>query len=286
MLGKPKAFLLSFEGLCFANDKDDFGFVEEAFNKNNIKILKVFSLPKIDRAFVVLSGSDLAGMEKLVSNELLSINKIVLFITSDECGEFDVERIHHPDIIIWKQYPYKRHGKYFKMPIGAPMTMKKDIPEYTSKTNEVFFAGQITHRRRRQLAKAIKNLKIDNYLATPGFMQGDPRSIYYSKMIASMVVPAPAGIASVDSFRFYEALEMLALPIGDTKTSRGKHFDFWEFLFDGKAPTPKTDDWNNLGDILSSIQSNYPDNMHQAVSWWIKYKRDFSNKIMEQINED
>jgi hypothetical protein len=286
MLDNPKAFLFSFKGLSFANAKDDFGFVEEAFNKKNIQILEVFSLPKTDRAFVVLSGSDLVGVEEAVSEELLSIRKVVLFITSDECGDFNVEKINHPNIIIWKQYPYKRHAKYFKMPIGVPMTMKNDIPQYTKKINEVFFAGQITHSRRRQLEKAIKNLGIKNYLATPGFMQGDPRSVYYSKMIASMVVPAPAGIASIDSFRFYEALEMLALPIADTKTSKGKHFDFWSFLFDGETPTPKTSNWHELGDILSSISSDYPGNMHQAVSWWIKYKRDFSNKIMEQINEE
>ena len=172
------------------------------------------------------------------------------------------------------------------MPIGAPKTMKNDIPEYTSKTNDIFFAGQITHSRRRQLARAIKKLGIDNYVPTPGFMQGDPRSIYYTKMMSSMVVPAPAGIACIDSFRFYEALEMLAMPIGDMRSSKGKHFDFWEFLFEGTAPIPKTKDWNELGDILSSTIEEYPNNMHRAVSWWIKYKRDFSNKIMEQINED
>lgn len=285
-LSSIKAFLLSVEDRPFASHKDDFGFVKEAFEKNEIQILEVLSLPKVEKAFVVLSGSDLVGLEEAISKELSNIKKIVLFITSDECGDFDTEKIDHPDIKIWKQYPYEKHKKYFKMPIGAPMTMKKDIPEYSEKEETVFFAGQVTHQRRSELYKAIKDLGTDNYLKTNGFMQGDHRSIYYKKMSMAKIVPAPAGNASIDSFRFYEAIEMLAMPIGDIKSAVGDRFDIWKFIFNNHGPFPKTQNWNRLGVIVSEVLKEYPNNMHQVVAWWIKYKRDFSNIIMEQINEN
>lgn len=281
-----KAFLLSVEDRPFASHKDDFGFVKEAFDKKGIEILEVLSLPRREKAFVVLSGSDLLGLEDQISKELLNIKKIVLFITSDECGDFDTDRISHPNIKIWKQYPYEKHEKYFKMPIGVPMTMKNDVPEYTNKEEEVFFAGQVTHPRRQELYKAINNLGIKNYLKTDGFMQGDPRNTYYKKMSKAKIVPAPAGFASIDSFRFYEAIELLAMPIGDVKSAKGQKFDIWSFMFQHHGPFPKTQNWNRLEKIISEILKDYPGNMHQVVSWWIKYKRDFANTIMEQINED
>jgi hypothetical protein len=284
-LSKIQAFLLTTKKLPPASHKDDFGFVKEALEKNNIEILEVTRLPRRSKAFVVISGSDLAGKEKFISNKLTVIKKIVMFITSDEAGAFDADKIDHPDIKIWRQYPYKKDSKFFKMALGAPMTMKSDIPKYAEKEKDIFFAGQITHQRRQELAETIESMGIKDYVPTPGFMQGDPRRTYYQKMCRARVVPAPAGHPCIDSFRFYEALEMLAMPIGDTKDSNGVEFDIWNYIFKSKLPFPRTKDWSELPEILEKILSDYPNNMHQAVAWWIKYKRDFANKIMEQINE-
>lgn len=282
-LSSERAFLYGIEGYPLANHKNDFGFVSEAFTKNNIVPEEVHSLPRIDKAFVVVSGSDMHGSESTVSKELRKINRVVLFITSDECGLFNVDKINHPNIKIWVQSPYPKHEKYFKMPIGAPLMLKNNLPEYTEKTSDIFFAGQITHQRRQELGKAIGYLNNVDYVPTAGFMQGDTPDVYYSKMTKSKIVPAPAGNVTIDSFRFYEALEMLTLPIGDIKDSSGNDFDFWDYTFGEEVPVPKTDNWYLLLDIAVRSIENYPANMHKAVSWWIKYKRDFANEIMEQI---
>jgi hypothetical protein len=284
-LSSNQAFLYSFGDRPFPDHKNDFGFVYEAFVKNDIEPVEVTSLPVTERAFVVIAGSDLHGLEDEVSNELNNISKLVLFITSDECGLFDLDKIVHPDIKIWVQSPYPKHEKYLKMPIGAPLMLKKYAPEYSEKKSDIFFAGQITHQRRRQLARAIKYLNNVDYVPTAGFMQGDAPDVYYTKMSKAKFVPAPAGNVTIDSFRFYEALEMLCLPIGDVKDSSGHDFDFWDYTFGEPVPVPKTNNWNMLLDILVTETDNYPANMHKAVAWWIRYKRDFTNKIMEQINE-
>jgi hypothetical protein len=284
-LSKEFAFLYTIEGHGFSNHKDDFGLIKETFDRNNIVPIETLSLPKTEKAFVVIPGSDLVGSERLVSEELKNIKKVILFITSDEAGQFDVDKIEHPNIKIWVQSPYKKHEKYFKMPIGAPMSFKKITPEYTVKTSDIFFAGQITHQRRQELNKAISYLNNVDYVPTPGFMQGDPPELYYKKMSKAKIVPAPAGSVTIDSFRFYESLEMLALPIGDVKDSSGENFNFWDYTFSEIVPVPKTNNWFLLSYIVDNCLEDYPANMHKAVSWWIKYKRDFSNKIMEQINE-
>lgn len=284
-MSEIKAFLFTINKLPFASRKDDFGFVKEAFEKNNIEIVEIKHLPQEERAFVVISGSDLAGKEKKVSRELNKVSKLVLFITSDELGVFDIEKISHPDIKIWKQYPNENHFKFFRMPLGAPKTMHLDVPKYSQKKNDIFFAGQVTHPRRGELVEALNSMEVENYLGTKGFMQGEHRSVYYKKMSEARIVPAPAGHPSIDSFRFYEAIEMLAMPIGDLKDSQDRYFDIWTSIFVKDVPFPTTDNWNDLPKIMQNILSKYPNNMHQLVAWWIKYKRDFANKIMEQINE-
>jgi hypothetical protein len=124
-------------------------------------------------------------------------------------------------------------------------------------------------------------MKNSLYKPTEGFAQGDPPNEYYQNMAASKVVPAPSGAAVIDNFRFFEALEMLALPIGDLKQANGKETNFYEYVYGKTIPVPLTHDWQQLGKIISEIMNDYPANMHKAVCWWIKYKRDFANKIME-----
>jgi hypothetical protein len=244
-------------------------------------------LPKCDRAFVVICGYENKRLINEVSAELKKIDRVVLFITGDERGLFRADKIKHRNIQIWIQSPYPdRHGQFNKMPIGCPSHMKNNLPNYVTKKNSAFFSGQITHCRREELAEAMPNISNALFNPTAGFTQGYGPKEYYKHIAESIVIPAPAGTATVDSFRFYEALEMLALPVGDLKNSFGTEHNFWDFTFEQSTPfIPKTNNWNELPGIIEKEVSDYPANMHRAVSWWIKYKRDFAYKIMEQINE-
>jgi hypothetical protein len=103
-------------------------------------------------------------------------------------------------------------------------------------------------------------------------------------LLESRVIPSPAGSDTIDSFRFYEALEMLGIPVGDLKNSKNEGQNFWDFTFEQNTPVPKTDNWNELQTIINDSLYDYPASMHRTVAWWIKYKRDFAYKIMEQLN--
>jgi hypothetical protein len=280
-----KAYLLAVDGKSFPDHKWDFGFVKEAFDKNKITYEEVTSLPKVDKAFVVICGFENRSLTEEVARELRKVQKVVLFVTADERGLFRADKIAHHNIDIWIQSPYPgRHDQFNKMPIGCPSHMKDNLPEYANKKNDVFFSGQITHDRRKQLAEVMPNIPNGLFNPTPGFTQGYEPKEYYKHILESKITPCPAGTSTIDSFRFYEALEMLSLPIGDNRSSSNEKYDYWDFVFEQNTPVPKTSNWYNLPEITKNVLYDYPADMHRAVSWWIKYKRDFAYKIMEQIN--
>jgi len=278
------AFLYSTKKEDSASDKWDYGLIKEIFNKNNINPIKTTSLPKVDRAFVVIPGPQNVDHEEEISKELNNIDRVVLFITGDESATFNVDKIVHNNIEIWIQYPHQKHEKYNKLPVGAPQHLTKNLPEYQDKSYDAFFAGQITHQRRQELSKIMPSIPNSFYEPTNGFAQGLKPKVYYDKMFLSKIVLCPSGAEVIDSFRFYEAIEMLCLPVGDKIDSKGKETNFYNFVFNEYFPIETTDNWKNIKKMIPELLNNYPNNMHQVVCWWIKYKRDLSIKIMEQIN--
>jgi hypothetical protein len=278
-----KAYIYSKNPLDSANGKWDYGLLKQTFERNKIDQVVVDTLPQEQRAFVVIPGKGNAGKEKDINNELNNINRVVLFITGDEENLFDVDQITHSNISIWVQYPTKKHQKYNKLPIGAPQHIKDNLPEYSEKPYTACFAGQITHRRRQQLANIMPDIKNSIYKPTDGFAKGLTAKEYYKDLFSAKIAPAPAGVVSVDSFRFFEAIEMLCMPIADLRDSNGNKNNFYHYVFDEVPIFPSTNNWAELPDIIKSILKEYPNNMHRVVAWWIKYKRNFAIKLMKEI---
>jgi len=284
MENSKTAYIYSVNPLDSANGKWDYGLLNEIFEKNNVDQIVVDNIPKADRAFVVIPGGGNAGKEKIISEQISNIDRVVLFITGDESGLFNVDSISHPNISIWIQYPQKKHSKYNRFFVGVPQHLKKDLPDYPQKIYDVFFSGQITHSRRRQLAEVMPSIPNSLYNPTRGFAQGYEPKEYYQNMSLSRIAPCPAGAVVVDSFRFFEAIELLCLPIGDLIDSQNNQFDFFQYVA-GINLIKKVSDWNTLPQILPEILNEYPNNMHQIVCWWIKYKRDLGIKIMGSLYE-
>jgi len=283
-MNQSNCYLYSFNKEDCAADKWDYGLLKEIFDNHNIEQIKVNSLPITDRAFVVIPGPQNIGHEKHISKELKNISRLVLFITGDEEGVFDIDRIDHPNAEIWIQYPHKKHEAYNKLPVGVPQHLKNNLPNYKTKTYDLFFAGQITHQRRQQLAEAIALVNNALYKPTDGFARGDKPIYYYDNLASSKIAACPAGAVVIDSFRLFEAIEMMSLPIVDFIDSSGLEDDFYQRLFNEAVPFYKTKDWNELPNLTLRLLEGYPNNMHTVVCWWIKYKRDFGIKLMRQIN--
>jgi hypothetical protein len=284
-MSQHKAYLYSINPLDSSDGKWDYGLIKEIFERNNVEQITVSELPYEDRAFVVVPGAGNAGKEKQINKELKKIGRVVLLITGDESARFNVDAIRHKNIKIWIHYPHKKHSRYNKFFIGAPQHLKENLPEYPEKKYDVFFSGQVTHDRRKELAEALNELPNAKINLTSGFAQGYSPKKYYEEMSKAKIAPAPAGFVVVDSFRFFEAIEMLCLPVGDLKTSSNEKFDFFSFVCPEGVPVEKISNWFLLKEILPDILDEYPNNMHRVVSWWIKYKRDLSFKLMSDINE-
>ena len=278
------AYLYSFDEKDCASDKWDYGLLKEIFDKYNIEQIKVNSLPDVDRAFVVVPGPQNLGHEEDVNKELQKIGRVVLFFTGDEEVRFDLSKINHPNIEIWIQTPHSQHKKYNKLPLGVPQHLKKSVPEYSNKQYDVYFGGQITHSRRKQLSDAMETFPNALFKPTAGFAQGDSPKDYYRNLASAKIAPAPSGAVVIESFRFYEALEMLCLPVVDALDPFNNPINYYDFVFEEKTPIKSIKNWHLLKNIVPELLNNYPENMHQAVSWWIKHKRDLGIKIMRQVN--
>ena len=284
-MNQPKAYLYSVKQEDCAADKWDYGLLKEFFNKNNIKPARVTTLPNVNKAFVVIPGPQNVDYEDQICEELNKIDRVVLFITGDESATFNINKIKHNNIEVWIQYPHRKHAQYNKLALGVPRDLHKNLPVNKDKVYDVFFSGQITHQRRQELATVMPDIPNSFYNPTTGFAEGLKPKDYYSKMVNSKIVPCPSGAMVVDSFRFYEAIEMLCLPIGDRLDSKMQNTNFFNFLFEEDHLIKTVEDWRSLPDLLPELLNNYPSQMHQIVCWWIKYKRDLFIELMRQINE-
>lgn len=283
-MNQHKCYLYSFNSNDCASDKWDYAILKEIFDKYNVEQIKVTSIPKTDKAFVVIPGPQNIGYEEYINEEIKNISRLVLFITGDEENRFDIEKINHTNTEIWVQYPSEKHKNLNKLPIGVPQHLKKIILEYPSKDYDVYFSGQITHARRQQIAKVMPTIPNSLFNPTAGFAQGEKPEDYYRFLSSAKIAPAPSGAATIDTFRFFESIEMLCLPIFDKVDARGVNKDFYGYLFGYEIPTVGVTDWSELRTLIPELLEQYPANMHKIVAWWIKYKRDLGIKIMRQVN--
>ncbi len=284
-MNKPKAYLYSVNPLDSADGKWDYELLRSTFERNGVEQLTVDSIPNEERCFVVIPGQGNAGKEAYISKQLQNSSRVVLFITGDESAKFNIDKIDHPNISIWVQYPHQKHKKYNKFFVGVPQHLKDNLPNYPTKEYDVYFGGQITHDRRKELGQAMESLPNAHYKPTAGFAQGQKPKDYYETLSKTKVAPCPAGAQVIDTFRFFESIEMLAMPIGDLIDSKGVEQDYFTFVYPNDLPIKKMNNWGKLNSVLPEILLEYPNNMHKIVSWWIKYKRDFSIEIMKDLHE-
>lgn len=238
-------------------------------------------------AAVIIPGAYQSEYIKEINSELAKYKWVLLFITSDEEGRFPIEKISHPNIKIWVQYPKQgRHDKYGKLPLGYTSETRKNLV-FTEKTQDVFYAGQKTHERRIMCSNALKEVrkKIGNTYTvdTFGFSQGLSPREYMENMCNTKVAPAPAGPVSADSFRVYEALEAGAVPIFDQISAAGDH-EYANYLF-GEVPFSTITNYESLPGYCEDILEKWPEIGNMVQAWWIKKKRDLLWQFISDIEK-
>lgn len=290
MHSKIAVYFLSLKKEVPNRDYWDMTIVEDIFNGSmwntgvEYDTYEVSRLEKKDRAIVVLPARHHKELESKVNDELKKLDHAVLFLMGDEEGDFRVEDIDHPSIHIWIQNPHPgRHDKYNKIGTGysphcKPVEFNKDLT--------VFFSGQITHSRRKEMIDAAQHYETGDEHSfinrTRGFTQGLEQAEYINYLSRSKVAPAPSGAVIPDSFRLYEALECMSIPIADEVNPTGTITEYWEWLFGEHVPFPLIKDWTSLTGYVNEALENWPNNMHQITAWWINKKRELAYKVAEQ----
>ena len=264
----------------------DYGILECL----NMDGKEVRTLPVLDSAVVVLPARSHAGYEDQLNAQLSGIKNVVLFLMGDEEAQFDVDKIKHDSINIWVQNPHMgKHDAYHKLGTGYTPQSQIILPNLKPINKRgVFFAGQITHQRREELQRVLKHYKNTmkgdvDFHPSAGFTQGLKPQEYYVGMVKAIVAPAPSGAVIPDSFRLFEALESMTIPIADQRCANGNVLEYWDWLFDGETPFYKVVDWNRLPSLVNEILANYPANLHRQTAWWLMWKRNFRNKVKDQL---
>lgn len=286
MVQTSKIIMINIEFLSFNEGSPASGYWDQAL------IEDIFAQPVFQRmtapgGAVVVIPAPYQGEHIEEINDWLSKYKwVVLVLTSDEEGRFPVEKISHPNIKIWVQYPKQgRHDQYGKLPLGYTTETRKHLL-YTTKFLDIFYSAQKTHERRVECSKELRSLpeKGPVYIQdTKGFSQGLLPGKYMAMMCDAKVAPAPAGPVSADSFRVYEALEAGAVPIFDEVSPAGDH-DYAHYLFDS-VPFATLTKYTDLPGYCNDLLNVWPENNNIVQAWWIKKKRDLMWQFVADIEK-
>lgn len=261
----------------------DMGLLEDLLKGFNT--IETSSLPEEKIAIVVIPARHHAKLFREINIELSKIKKVLLFLMGDEESEFPIKKIDHKNIKIWVQNPNPEiHDQYRKFGTGYPLNIHNCNPEEVpDKKYDWMFAGQITHSRRQEAAKAMRGMNNGILIETDGFTKGIEQSEYYEKMATAKVIPCPSGPQTPDTFRLFEALELGCVPIADSQTTSHNWSGFWEWLFDSPVPFPVISEYDQLPGYVGDSIKNYPQLNNTCQAWWICYKRQLKELILSDL---
>jgi hypothetical protein len=225
-------------------------------------------------------GRDIAWFNQ----QLRNFRRVIVFISSDERSKFTPLALKHRDMELWVMTPrpeidYPKDTTF----IGEGSAWRYndlDLVGAVDKDLWWFFAGQNFEDRRQDCIHILSGLPEGELLATPGFLQGLPRQEYLRKLASARVAPCPAGAATQDSFRLYEALELGCVPVVDEYRNDGGGKGYWEML--EASPILRVYDWDEFPDLLKTIRRTWPMPAVKAHAWWHAKRRELSRKFIQQ----
>jgi hypothetical protein len=235
----------------------------------------------------VVPGRYYADKPDEINKTICKDKAALIVVTGDEEGLFPTDQLDHPNMKVWLQSPQsgesRRADRYF--PIGYTPKTRDDLST-PLKGLKWFFAGQITHARRKHCVKQLREMDGGTLVETKGFNQGIEPEKYAQTMRSAKVVPCPSGAVIPDTFRMYEALESGAIPIGDALDPQNGSRNYFNFLFDDPdLPFPTLESWDDLPGTTNYFFDTYPRYQNRAFAWWQHYKHKLKTYLEQDIRE-
>lgn len=243
------------------------------------------ALTGLDGAVVVIPGANQHGNARAVQEALSGLSWVLVLLTSDEERRFPLDALDHPNMRVWLQYPKEGDKADSYLPVGYPPHYLQHLaPLSHGKPEGWFWAGQVNHPRRKELATALRGMDGGSHVETPGFTQGLPHDAYALRLARAKFAPCPTGPESADSFRVAEALEAGCVPILDGAAPDADASWMWPLVYPG-CPSPVAETWEALPDILEHLTEGWPANGTRGAAWWQSYKRRLARRLGDTVCE-
>lgn len=209
----------------------------------------------------------------------------LLIVTSDEESLFPYLRLDaRPNLAVWAMTPdpNRAGGCPADVYLGEGFTPHTTmLGAWHEPATRVGFAGQVTHDRRRDLARHMRHIPGARTLRSPGFTQGLDPDDYVEFMADLWWAPAPSGPATVDSFRLYEALQVGAVPIVERRNGAGvDQGELWRLVYGDGWPVPIVDSWAELPGLVAG---DWPNTQRRTQDWWSAYRRSLATSLADTV---
>lgn len=231
-----------------------------------------------------------ASKRKEIERRVRELRWCLVIITSDEEGTFDFSTLDEMDhVALWVMTPgpWGTHDRTIGE--GFPHRTREMIaerhPTAPYRMLDWAFAGQVTHSRRFEMARMLRNRRNGRLVETEGFTQGLPREEYLELLCESQIALCPSGPETVDSFRLYEALEAGCVPIVETSTPRGPQRWFFPQVFGDRRPFELVESWNDAPLVIERVVNSWPQRANEISAEWQGYKRDLVHNLHGTIDE-
>lgn len=275
-----------FEGRMWKRSGYDF----EIFEQINLKDSAVDG----ECGILIIPARSHANPEDVekINKDIEHLSGVILMLIGDEEGVFPYLDIKHPNCKIYAMSPQldQKDVIDFPLPNGYTPGLEKidqEVPQRSEiDKNDWFFAGQVTHNRRKACVKELRKLKKGCLIETDGFSKGIDQKEYYKIMAQSKVALCPSGAVIPDTFRLYEALECASFPIVEEVSPKGAMAGYWQFLFnEDELPFKIVKTWKGVEGQIQYFSDTYPKFQNVVSAWWMGYKRRLYYQVIEDFKE-
>jgi hypothetical protein len=210
------------------------------------------------------------------NKDISKLKWCLIIITGNENSSDFHKMIKHPNCKIWIQTPKESDVADYFLGFGYPSEIIKNKEE--ERIYKYSFIGQVNTRSRIDCVKELQKYEFNKYiLINKGFNNGICYKKYLGILNKTKFALCPRAIATPDSFRIYEALEMGCVPILDEDTKL--YFNrVWS-----DNPFYISDQWKDLDSVFVNTYIDFNNEQNICKKWWNKKKEQIVIDLFNQI---